>query len=153
MAVAMAEAMVLPYQDGCRDSSVARRRHRRRDKLLIAGWAVYVGRAASLQAGVQGCNGGVRWSSNPAAQVPGSRVGRLWGTPHTTWVALRASPAGPSTAQTARPWRGRASARPDTADRQDSLSDSPPKHAMSTWCISTQHNKSTINPGSGSGSG
>lgn len=83
-----------------------------------------VRRAASLQAGVQGCNGGV--SKNPGSQGPG--CAGLWGTPlsairvawrpacwhGTVGLARRASPAGPSTA---RAWGGRAKARRDKPSR------------------------------------
>lgn len=92
--------------------------------------------AASLQAGVQGCNGGV----GQRAQVPGRRVAGWQAVGHTTWAALRASPAGPSTAQTARPWRGRASARPDKQPSRFTT-----EACMSIYLVNTSHSTTQRN--------
>lgn len=107
---------------------VARRRDRRRDKLLIAGWAVYDVQLRSRQ----GCRGAMagypgRYPRTQACQGPGwQAVGHTW----AGWEAHRASPAGPSTA---RPWRGRASARPDKPSRFTT------EACMSTSGLPTHH--------------
>lgn len=96
--------------------------------------------AASLQAGVQGCNGGV----GQRAQVPGRRVAGWQAVGHTTWAALRASPAGPSTAQTARPWRGRASARPDKQPSRFTTEACKSIYLVNTSHSTTQRNQSRL---------
>lgn len=101
--------MVLPYQIGSGFSLWRVVVTGRRDKLLIAGWAVYDDVQLHSR---QGCYRGVM---RGVFKNPGPRVAGLWGTPPgSPGKLIGLHRQGRSTA---RAWRGRASARPDKPSR------------------------------------
>lgn len=76
MAIAMAEAVVIPYQVDAGFFPWARRRDGRRDKLLIAGWAVYDVQLHSRQ----GCRGAM--AGYPRTQAPRAPGAQACGARH-----------------------------------------------------------------------